>query len=82
MDIRNKITDAYVKSPIRSNEAYVNNSKLASGKTGVEEPSKHPTVLRYQTGYFNAQTAIEAMRMFKDLSVKLNIKFMSIATEY
>lgn len=82
LDIRNKMTEAYSRNHQLTSEPYANNSKLAAFKLAAEEPSKHPTVLKYQNGYYNAQVVMENMRLFKDLSTKLNARFALIAGQY
>lgn len=55
LDVRNRMTEAYNRNHQPSNEPYAGNPKLAAFKLAAEEPSKHPTVLKYQNGYYNAQ---------------------------
>lgn len=82
LEVRNKMADSFVKVADRATEPYLNNPRLDAFKAGVEEPSKHPTILKYQAGFYTSQTVSENMRTFMDLSKKLNYKVAQIATQY
>ena len=59
----------------------MNNRKLEQYKLGISEVSKHPAVLKYQMGFYNQASAEEAMRLFNDLSKKINHKMVWLVAD-